>query len=747
MDRINGITALTPYRQTEQVSVFVAGDRTHRFDNPPFLWCREQDIEKIKGLVGIRYCTFERLQGDNELNHIAWLRSTEAVRAVTKAIPETTAIYDPVERYMVYSNERLYGGEYEPIAMAIDIETFQTTDEFSNAEIEGDEIFIIAMRDTTGWEKIIYQREGYGEKQVIKEMVRSIMHRDPDVICGHNFYNFDLPFIVKRASRYGLTLPLGRDMSGVDLRRGRKSYAERSVEFMRPTIAGRSVIDTLHQAYRWDIYFRELQSYGLKYLARKFNFAERDREYIDGSKLTETWHRDPESVLKYAADDVRETLRLYEYFSAPDIILTRLLPVSQQSVLLMGMATQINRIFLTEYFHKRHSIPIPEEKRGYAGGYTAILQKGVFKDILYADVASLYPSIMLRSKTQPRTDALGLFQSRLRELTEMRFRAKGAMKRTSDADEKSKLNSAQTAYKILINSFYGFLGAGFQNFNDMDQAEFVTAEGRRLVQMLVKVIQKYGGTVIEVDTDGVLFVRPHTVRAPWEENDKMLDTELIERISDDMPEGINIDMDGRYASGMFLKVKNYILRGYNNKLTIKGGSVKNRTLCKMQKDLMRELIKHGLDKDENAMRQAYLRAIHNLENGGFDLEDVVYTGRLSSSVAQYEETIENTNRNRSAPYEIAKKLGITRSGEYVKYYIGGSASVSRIKVFSDAVPYEDGDEDISNVNVLHYIKAIEKVAKRFKDCVGDYDWVFPKQEYRKRQPNPLQNQTTLWKLQ
>mgnify|MGYP006170344993 CR=1 FL=1 len=64
----------------------------------------------------------------------------------------------------------------------------------------------------------------------------------------------------------------------------------------------------------------------------------------------------------------------------------------------------------------------------------------------------------------------------------------------------------QGSFKVLINSFYGYLGYSGGLFNDYDAAERVTLAGQRIVKQVVTNLLHHGATPIEVDTDGVYFV-------------------------------------------------------------------------------------------------------------------------------------------------------------------------------------------------------------------------------------------------
>ena len=97
--------------------------------------------------------------------------------------------------------------------------------------------------------------------------------RDPDIIEGHNIFDFDLPYIEARCKRHRVKLDIGRDGSRLSSRPSRFSAGERLSGCRRYEVYGRHIVDTLHMVQLYDVSHRELESYGLKAVARHFGVA------------------------------------------------------------------------------------------------------------------------------------------------------------------------------------------------------------------------------------------------------------------------------------------------------------------------------------------------------------------------------------------------------------------------------------------------------------------------------------------
>src|ERR1700750_3516825 len=85
------------------------------------------------------------------------------------------------------------------------------------------------------------------------------------------------------------------------------------------------------------------------------------------------------------------------------------------------------------------------------------------------------------------------------------------MRAEQDPVREHHLQALHNTFKILLNSFYGYLGFAQGHFADFDAAARVTQIGRDLLRKMIDWLKEQGAQVIEVDTDGIYFVPPSTV--------------------------------------------------------------------------------------------------------------------------------------------------------------------------------------------------------------------------------------------
>ena len=213
---------------------------------------------------------------------------------------------------------------------------------------------------------------------------------------------------------------------------------------------------------------------------------------------------------------------------------------------------------------------------------------------------------MITRAIAPAKDELGIFTRMLGEITAQRLHAKRAMRESPDPLERSRLDAMQSSLKILINSFYGYLGYGRALFNDYRQADAVTQTGQTFLRQIIAGIRERAGKVIEVDTDGVFFVPPAGVE------DAEQELAFVSAISGGLPEGISLAVDGRYKRMLSYKKKNYALLGYDQRITVKGSSLVSRSMERFGRNFVRQCIERILNHDVEGVHKLYLEVARTI---------------------------------------------------------------------------------------------------------------------------------------
>jgi DNA polymerase elongation subunit (family B) len=678
-------------------------------------------LKQLEGTLFYRYlCAFEE-----------WPVLWDAIRyvmekynrsALTKVANYTDldvlyVVTDPAAQYLMQSGRTLFKGmTIEDLhRLQVDIETYtQAPHRFSNASRKSDRIILIALSDNRGWQHLIDGKK-LSEEEMLRELVLQITEKDPDVIEGHNIFNFDLPYILARCALHGIVPALGRGGGTPRVFDSRTAFAEHLFEYTVTDIPGRQIIDTLLLVQSYDASRRTMESYGLKYAARFFGLASPDRTYVKPERISWHWDHDVHPLMQYAMDDVLETRALAAHLSSPSFYLTQIVPGNYGAVSRMGSAAKIEHLMIREYLRKRHSLPKPLEGVQTSGGYTDVFVVGTLGPVVHADVESLYPSIMVTERIHPGSDALSVFPDLLRELTAMRLDAKRRMRAETDPVEKSRLDAMQSSFKILINSFYGYLGYVRALFNDFARADAVTQTGQRLLRQMMAFIRSEGGKVIEVDTDGLFFVPPEGVKT--EDGER----EFVDSLSRIMPEGITVAMDGRYRKMLSYKKKNYALLSYDERVRIKGSALVSRSMEQFGRMFLQQCIEHLLQGNIDGLHRQYVDLHHAITEHKLEAKDFARTESLKDSLEEYKAQVGAGKWNRSAAYEVAIATARQiRPGDRISYYISGNDP--NVRSFENCKSIDEWDPNFPDENVPFYLKKLDEFSEKFVEFFRPTDF-------------------------
>ncbi|RMD55581.1 MAG: DNA polymerase II, partial [Nitrospirae bacterium] len=486
-----------------------------------------------------------------------------------------------------------------------------------------------------------------------------------------------------------------RDGREPKIRRSRFSIAERNIDYSRMDVFGRHIVDTYFLLLHHDLTAREMENYGLKSAAIHFGISLNDRTYVERRHIKWYIENDPEMLKRYNLDDAKETLLLSELLSYPFFLQSRIFPYSYQNIFVRGNATKINSLFIREYLRRRASIPKPKGKGVVEGGYTDVFKRGVIENVMHCDVASLYPSIMLAFNIKPSGDHLDVFLNLLKTLKDFRIKVKKLSKMESNPKRKDYLEALQQTFKILINSFYGYLGTEIHHFSDPEAASEVTKIGRELIRKMIEWLKKHGAEPIEIDTDGIYFVPPNYVKT-WEDAE-----ELALRLSNILPKGIEVEIDGWYRAMLSYKKKNYALLDESGKLIIRGSALRSRGMERYLRDFLIEMLTLMLSGRSKEVRALYEDYIRKIERHELDISKLARTETLTESPESYLQKVRKKKRNPSASYELALSSGRNyRAGDQISYYVTGSSR--NIRLYENCKLLSEYDDSIKNENVAYY---------------------------------------------
>src|SRR5437867_3816184 len=690
----------------------------------PFVWADSDVVD-----LGIET---EKLRGDLKYGWLITVDSWKELIALRNGLKNAGrdffAFTDPVQHYLTATGRTLFKDLpfKELKRMQLEVLSF---------EGEGDHVMSIAISDNSGWEELLVvdpKNVAESEHDAIKRLTALIKERDPDVIEGHNLFRSDLPYLVVRAKKLKTKLDWGRSGGFLRSRPSRLQIAEKTIDYPNFRIGGRHFVDTFLLAQFYDVGMRSLAGFERTDVARHFDLCDSEQiSALTGKELERAYLENSETFRRRALCGVREARALSDLFSPSYFIQAQIFPYNYQDVIVRGNATRINALFLREYFRQRHSIPELPMPRAFEGGYTDIFFTGVAHNVWHCDIASLYPSVMLQFECFPATDQLQIFRHLLTDVRTFRLEAKAKMRAEQDPAKQHHLQALQNTFKILLNSFYGYLGFAQGHFADFDAAARVTQIGRDLLKKMIEWLNAHGAHVVEVDTDGIYFVPPSSASSveagvsPARSKSDAADTaattgneieELQRGLAKELPVGIDVEIDEQFDAMFSYKAKNYALLTKDGDVVLKGGALKSRGLEKFQRVFLEEMIKLIMEGKPEAIPQLRNEFEQKIRNREWKIDMLMKTDTLQDSLEKYRAKIAGSARNRAAAYELALASpesirGNYKPGDQISYYI--KATPKKVPAYEAAKPASDFDPQNRDENVDYYVAKLDDLMKKF----------------------------------
>ena len=421
--------------------------------------------------------------------------------------------------------------DFAPLRIAsLDIECYSATGSFPDPDRPDDQVFQIAVSiGEESWCLSLGQADGcrlfQTEKALLQGFKDLMEELDPDIVTGWNIFGFDLEYLYKRM----VLLECEPDTYCWGRRR------EAPVQLVRKELASSALgQNTLRMVpmtgrYTFDLFQtikaeHKLESYSLNSVSNHFlgeskndmPIKELFRRFRDREDLTE--------VADYCKQDTKLPLKLMkklftienlvEMAKATWVPLSFLSERGQQIKVFsqVAKAARDNGFLIPSWvdplviLRKLNPGKTDEELTKFEGATVLDAQTGAyFKPIVALDFASLYPSIMMAHNLcystlvmDPKYDNLpgieyeqhgpyrfaqnvpSLLPKILADLKEYRKQAKKDMKLKPELY--NIYNGKQLAYKISMNSVYGFTGALKGMLSCLPIASSVTRKGREMIQ-------------------------------------------------------------------------------------------------------------------------------------------------------------------------------------------------------------------------------------------------------------------------
>ncbi len=653
-------------------------------------------------------------KGQNYYNRLLHDKSYKVVKNYLKKYPRKALLLKPDTQFLIQS-----GYSYFENIVLSDLKTCVLDIETNSLSPDDGEILTIGLKskDINGVKTTkFFSQKNSTERVLLCDFLDYIKETDPDLICGHNIFSFDIPFILARLNKYDIPATLGKFDKEIyrDYKTSRVNRIKAGFEFYQYRIPGRYIIDTMHLAIIEDTRKPEFEGYSLKYLSKFLNISKSDRTYIEGAEIKNVYETDYETYKAYLTDDLDETEELMLRWLPAYIQMSKIIPMDLQTQIYAGPTNKFKALFCIDYYHAKAKIPEPEPLQKFEGGLSKVEKTGIFTNVAKYDAKSLYPSIQIAKDVFPKSDSLGAMKKYLTQFRDERLKYKKLAEveynlianKDPKADPKKyeAYSAYQLALKILINSFYGVLGNGYFLWNDYSAAGDVTGHGRRILVFFKDKIEEAGCTILNMDTDGVNFSYPDTI----DPNQLLID------INNQIDKGIELEFEKSWPKMLSYKAKNYATLDHNGKINLTGGSFKSRKLQPFLKTFTRSFVEIYLKGDPKDWDNEYFLLKRAIAERMIDTSELVESSTITFDYNAYKA---RSTGGKMPVFEAMEKEDVTdlyKAGDKIFYYYAGEM---QSKLNSDMVKLYHG-VDSRDYNIDHYIDALEKKYQNYKSIIN-----------------------------
>jgi DNA polymerase delta subunit 1 len=588
--------------------------------------------------------------------------------------------------------------------MSFDIECYSSTGAFPDPQNPRDVVFQIAMttkefgkegyldrkclclKETTGFDWFATERE------LLQAFQNHLAKIDPDIITGWNIFGFDLEYLLVRATIHCGLSPVWGRVRGETVELVEKNLSSSALGnnmLKMVPMKGRYVFDLFQDVKRE----HKLESYSLNNVSKHF-LKDQKLDMPPKEMFARYAEGNPDKLGEVADYCIKDT-------ELPHALMEKLCQIQNQVE--MAKACWVPLAFLSERGQqikvfsqmakkaRELNFVIPTFKYGaggpatdgYEGATVLEAQTGAYYGPITAlDFASLYPSIMCAENLcystlvmDPKYDNLpgvtyeqfgphrfaqapapSLLPVILMDLKAFRKKAKKLMAAAEGTPMEAVYNGQQLAYKISMNSIYGFTGASKGMLPCVAIASTVTMRGRQMIEETKNYVEEnfQGAKVRYGDTDSVMVEFDVQGRKGQEAIDYswQLGEQAAEQCTKLFKAPNDLELEKVYCPYFLYSKKRYAAKMYEGKsnkdgtpvlkedgsrlvvfkkIDVKGLQVVRRDSCPFVRETLKKLLGMVLESsDPRPVIESAREAARDLMNGKVPMEKLLMSKQLAA---------------------------------------------------------------------------------------------------------------------
>jgi DNA polymerase I len=489
------------------------------------------------------------------------------------------------------------------------------------------------------------------ERELLIGFAKYINEKNPDLLTGWNFIDFDLPFIYGRIKNQNLpTDSLAR----------LKGQSERS------TIRGRIEFDLL-AAYK-KMQSSKLESYRLDAIGEREVGDVKAFHYSPGMTAT-FWKDNPAQLVEYNYKDVELCVKINQKNNIIEFYQEIARYVGCPLDRTLNSSNVIDIYILRKAFGK-FVLPSKGYSAGdeFEGATVFEPSHGLRENVVVLDLKSLYPMAMMTINASPetkdpegelvapngirfRSQPDGLTRSIISELLKERDEKKNTRNQYPFGSPEYHLyDMQQNVIKVIMNTYYGVSGYSRFRLYDREIGSAVTSVGRSIIEHTRSVIESKGYSVIYGDTDSCMVQLPIGDLEQTISIARSIEAELnqsYDRFAEEV-----LHADHHYFSIKFEKVYRRFFQGGKKKryagnliwkegkevdeIDMVGFEAKRSDSPLLTREVMKEVMNRILTGADLANLKQYLGAIiKKYRTGEYPLDEIGIPGGIGKGLDDY----------------------------------------------------------------------------------------------------------------
>ncbi|MCX7984044.1 MAG: hypothetical protein N3A63_03965 [Bacteroidetes bacterium] len=656
-------------------------------------------LKELHGTNPFRYiAVFRRWSDMWDAVHHAVKSYSEIIHKRISSYTEIPSIFlrnDPVYQFLLQSGITLFKGlQYDNLKITwIDLQKVESTIDSKKRKTHTTPHFCLTALTNDG---LTFKQSSkkHNIKKVINDFIRFICVSDPDILIGENLTGDIFPFLINISSSLNIPLPLGRDMSPPRHRTNRLPFYTTET-FSNPIeIIGRHTLDIYPIVKTFEHHLPSNDLISLDSLAEAVGYFTNINNTDFISK--DSREKCPNVISERSISRVNILKDLTNKYLPLAIHIAQLCPLPLSTILQLNDCYYIESIVIREYIRHRHSLPQHQILAKQYFHHSEIFQTGIFQNILYLKIESLYYTAIKKIQITPQSDQLNIVRE-LRTTIEHKI-----------SQEVEYFTPQVKVLLILLNALPLMVGNPRTLFNDNSNAEVAHESTTSLLHTIVQTLDRFNIIPLHLERDTLYVALPDNVKGIKEEE------ALLERINASLIPPLSLTRIHSYKAMLSHRRRSFALLHHNQKLTIAGTSLYNKNAEPFLRLFTIECIRGLLENDFVRLHECYIHYYTSIINHSWSPMDFCRIEVAKMSLHEYIASLKNPNAIPTPGMEAAvRAMRNVKPGDHIVYFIGGTHA--DVKVTEHSILIDEWNPLSPNENTAFYIARLRDVIDRFKE--------------------------------